>query len=295
MISRPRTLSCTFQKVWAPICWMACREAAPRRLFTTTPTFRIETSWLSISLQRPRLTLHHVSTRLPVCYTRIICLKVSCTHHSCFLNCLLDLRGEVSETPKVNGYGFVSSTPTPSMSQMENDPEMLTWGTIEDEPLLISSGVSSTGPSPFKLPPTPRRELIAQKLSEKASKSFRDSSSLRAKVFSSPSTSAVAKYHSAMRGDTPTPHFSAYPYETGSPTPYRKTPGSTFKSERMASPSPRARAAMLSPAAQSLLNRAKSSRSQGADHQLRSSYGSSGRAGSRLGSVTPSPLTSRPK
>ncbi|KAF9206008.1 DiGeorge syndrome critical region protein 14 [Podila verticillata] len=205
------------------------------------------------------------------------------------------LRGEVSETPKVNGYGFVSSTPTPSMSQMENDPEMMTWGTIEDEPLLISSGVSSTGPSPFKLPPTPRRELIAQKLSEKASKSFRDSSSLRAKVFSSPSTSALAKYHSAMGGDTPTPHFSAYPYETGSPTPYRKTPGSAFKSERMASPSPKARAAMLSPAAQSLLNRAKSSRSQGADHQLRSSYGSSGRSGSRLGSVTPSPLTSRPK
>ncbi|KAI9242216.1 MAG: nuclear protein DGCR14 [Podila humilis] len=205
------------------------------------------------------------------------------------------LRGEVSETPKVNGYGFVSSTPTPSMSQMENDPEMMTWGTIEDEPLLISSGVSSTGPSPFKLPPTPRRELIAQKLSEKASKSFRDSSSLRAKVFSSPSTSALAKYRSAMGGDTPTPHFSAYPYETGFPTPYRKTPGSAFKSERMASPSPRARAAMLSPAAQSLLNRAKSSRSQGADHQLRSSYGSSGRSGSRLGSVTPSPLTSRPK
>lgn len=211
------------------------------------------------------------------------------------LNYLLDMRGEVSDTPKVNGYGFVSSTPTPSMSQMENDPEMMTWGTIEDEPLLISSGVISTGPSPFKLPPTPRRELIAQKLSEKASKSFRDSSSLRAKVFSSPSTSALAKYHSAMGGDTPTPRFSAYPYETGSPAPYRKTPGSTSKSERMASPSPRVRAAMLSPAAQSLLNRAKSSRSQGADHQLRSSYGSSARAGSRQGSVTPSPLTSRPK
>ncbi|KAG0339344.1 DiGeorge syndrome critical region protein 14 [Podila horticola] len=205
------------------------------------------------------------------------------------------LRGEVSDTPKVNGYGFVSSTPTPSMSQMENDPEMMTWGTIEDEPLLISSGISSTGPSPFKLPPTPRRELIAQKLSEKASKSFRDSSSLRAKVFSSPTTSALAKYHNAMGGDTPTPRFSAYPYATGSPTPYRKTPGSTSKSERMASPSPRARAAMLSPAAQSLLNRAKGNRSRDADHQLRSSYGSSGRAGSSRGSVAPSPLTSRPK
>ncbi|KAG0031222.1 DiGeorge syndrome critical region protein 14 [Podila clonocystis] len=205
------------------------------------------------------------------------------------------LRGEISNTPKVNGYGFVSSTPTPSMSQMENDPEMMTWGTIEDEPLLISSGIASTGPSPFKLPPTPRRELIAQKLSEKASKSFRDSSSLRAKVFSSPSTSALAKYHGALGGDTPTPRFSAYPYATESPTPYRRTPGSTSKSERMPSPSPRARAAMLSPAAQSLLNRAKSSRSRDADHQLRSSYGNSGRAGSSRGSVTPSPLTSRPK
>ncbi|KAG0347615.1 hypothetical protein BG004_007376 [Podila humilis] len=205
----------------------------------------------------------------------------------------LDLKGQVSDTPRVNGYGFVSSTPTPSMSQMENDPEMMTWGTIEDEPLLISSGITST-PSPFKLPPTPRRELIAQKLAEKASKSFRDNSTLRAQVFSSPSASALSKYQSAISGgNTPTPRFE-YPYP--STTPLRKD--SRAKYDPMPSPSPRARASMLSPAAQSLLSRANSGRSRGADYQLRSSYGNNDRGGSstgRLGSVTPSPLTARRK
>ncbi|KAF9970438.1 DiGeorge syndrome critical region protein 14 [Actinomortierella ambigua] len=101
------------------------------------------------------------------------------------------LDGKDGETPSVNGYKFVSSTPSPAMSQLGDDPELLTWGTIEDEPLLISSGVSPSGASHFKLPPTPRRELIAQKLTEKASRTFREKTTLRAQVFSSPSTSST--------------------------------------------------------------------------------------------------------
>ncbi|KAI8601469.1 nuclear protein DGCR14 [Dissophora ornata] len=156
------------------------------------------------------------------------------------------MKGKNTDTPKVGGYSFVSSTPTPSMSQMGDDPDMMTWGTIEDEPLLISSGIGDSGPSPFQLPSTPRRELIAQKLSEKASKRYRENSSLRAKV-----------------------------------------------------PNPRARAEMLSPAAKSLLVRARNSNSRGADLQLRSSYGNASpsiddRAGNRQHApVTPSPLNRR--
>lgn len=208
---------------------------------------------------------------------------------------ILDMKGKnVTDTPKVAGFSFVSSTPSPSMSTMGDDPEMMTWGTIEDEPLLISSGVQSSGPSPFKLPPTPRRELIAQKLSEKASKSFRAGSSLRAKVFASPSASALAQYRESMGGTTPTPRFNS-PYGVASPAPYSKTPGGpSSQSTRLGSPNPRARAEMLSPAARSLLDKARSKR--GADQQLRSSYGNATPGSSstlRQGSVTPSPLTKR--
>lgn len=245
------------------------------------------------------------------------------------------MNGDSTNTPRVGGYSFVSSTPSPSMSQMGEDPDMMTWGTIEDEPLLISSGVGDSGkhfvtidiesynraklrlikdlfttcirishgtlgPSPFKLPPTPRRELIAQRLQEKASKRFRDNPSLKAKVFASPSMSALSEYRNALGGTTPTPRFNS-PY-TAVSSPARGNPGGSGShsgTSRMASPNPRARAEMLSPAARSLLDRARNSSSRGADHQLRSSYGNSspnvtGRSGGhRHASVTPSPLTRR--
>ncbi|CAO3569177.1 unnamed protein product [Mortierella alpina] len=204
------------------------------------------------------------------------------------------MKGQATDSPKVAGYGFVSSTPSPSMSQMGDDPEMMTWGTIEDEPLLISSGIDSSSPSPFKLPPTPRRELIAQKLSEKASKSFREGSSLRSKVFSTPSSSALALYQSAFGGTTPTPRFNS-PYSAVSPSTHKNGPdASGTRSGRMASPNPRAKAEMLSPAAKSLLSRARDSSDRRADRQLRSSYGRSGASGGegarQHAPVTPSPL-----
>lgn len=58
---------------------------------------------------------------------------------------IIATKGDLTGTPKVAGYSFVSSTPTPSMSQMGDDPDMMTWGTIEDEPLLISSGIGDSG------------------------------------------------------------------------------------------------------------------------------------------------------
>ncbi|KAI1310548.1 DiGeorge syndrome critical region protein 14 [Mortierella claussenii] len=203
------------------------------------------------------------------------------------------LKDDITGSPRVGGFGFVSSTPTPAMSQMGDDPDLMTWGAIEDEPLLIRSGVTDSVPSPFKLPPTPRRELIAQKLTEKATKRIKESSSLRAKVFTSPSMSALSQYHQSLGGSTPTPSFNS-PYNAVARTPLGRTPGSSklrSVANRMASPGPRTRAEMLSPAAQHLLDRARSSKSREADHQLRSSYGNnspasiSGGAGPRLGSA----------
>ncbi|KAF9433725.1 DiGeorge syndrome critical region protein 14 [Entomortierella beljakovae] len=196
-----------------------------------------------------------------------------------------------TDSPKVRGFSFVSSTPTPNMSQMGDDPELMTWGTIEDEPLLISSGIADSGPSPFKVPPTPRRELLAHKLTEKSSKRFRETSN----VFTSPSMSALSEYHKAIGGSTPTPHFNS-PYSAVAQSPLSRTPGSSrLKSGTGRNiSSPRVRAEMLSPAAKSLLNRAKVSRGGSSDEQLRQSYSSprveSGRS-HRHTSVTPSPLT----
>ncbi|KAG0259424.1 DiGeorge syndrome critical region protein 14 [Mortierella polycephala] len=166
------------------------------------------------------------------------------------------LKGNTRDSPKVAGYGFVSSTPSPSLSQMGDDPEMMTWGTIEDEPLLISSGIDAT-------------------------------------VFTTPSASALSVYHNALGGTTPTPRFNS-PYHAISSSPSR-TPTRTPVSRvtRMTSPNPRARAEMLSPAGKSLLLKARSN-SHSTDHQLRSSYGSSSgtdRSVHGATPVTPSPLT----
>ncbi|KAG0252024.1 hypothetical protein DFQ27_008320 [Actinomortierella ambigua] len=221
--------------------------------------------------------------------------------------------GKDDETPSVNGYKFVSSTPSPAMSQLEDDPDLLTWGTIEDEPLLISSGLATSGSSNFKLPPTPRRELIAQKLTEKASKSFRDRTTLRAQVFSSPSSSStpLAKYHQDHFGlpSTPTPSFNSPQGVTSSSTPFR-TPGlpaSKMSSARISSPNPRMRADVLSPAGRRLLEKASSRRGDGSSLSKMNSGrstvstsssskgGSFGSADPQLRSYYSSPLVKRPR
>jgi hypothetical protein len=42
----------------------------------------------------------------------------------------------VSETPTVGGYSFVTATPSPNPSQVDSS-ELMTWGMIEGTPLLI--------------------------------------------------------------------------------------------------------------------------------------------------------------
>ena len=66
-----------------------------------------------------------------------------------------------SDTPKVNGYGFVS-TPKPSTLGV---PKM-TWGTLSSDPITIEP----TKPSPFRLAEISEREKLALKLAEKAQK-----------------------------------------------------------------------------------------------------------------------------
>lgn len=53
------------------------------------------------------------------------------TNYFCFIG-----SSNVSETPTVGGYGFVSATPSPNPSQVDSS-ELMTWGMIEGTPLLI--------------------------------------------------------------------------------------------------------------------------------------------------------------
>jgi protein DGCR14 len=93
-----------------------------------------------------------------------------------------------SMTPRVRGYGFVSSMPTPrpdslaaGLSSEESKNELMTWGTIESTPIASRNSddfdVSkepdgSTGA--FRISDTPKREELAHKMATKAGKSIRD-------------------------------------------------------------------------------------------------------------------------
>jgi protein DGCR14 len=69
------------------------------------------------------------------------------------------------ETPRVNGYSFVDSAPSPSPASLGAPP--LTWGSV--------AAISDTkpAPSPFKIAATPKRELLHHKMVEKVAKGKR--------------------------------------------------------------------------------------------------------------------------
>lgn len=79
-----------------------------------------------------------------------------------------------ADTPRVNGYSFVRDAPSPSPSELGAPP--LTWGSIA----AISS--TDSAPMPFKLAPTPRRELLHHRMVDRVAKNKR---------VSNPSTSAA--------------------------------------------------------------------------------------------------------
>lgn len=69
-----------------------------------------------------------------------------------------------ANTPKVNGYSFIS-TPTPS----ELGAPKMTWGELSSTPVRLSGG-EAEAPSPFRLAEPTEREKLARKLAEKAQK-----------------------------------------------------------------------------------------------------------------------------
>ncbi|KAJ3107403.1 DiGeorge syndrome critical region protein 14 [Physocladia obscura] len=95
-------------------------------------------------------------------------------------------RNMAAETPGLfpNGVGssesaVITNTFVPSTPSLEPhadiDPEdLMTWGMIEGTPILVDSGAdhgggtASTGRAVFRMPETPRRDVLADKLAERA-------------------------------------------------------------------------------------------------------------------------------
>lgn len=98
------------------------------------------------------------------------------------------LRGD--QTPIIRGFKMVPSTPD-LRPNIDLDPsELVTWGMVDSTPLLMSG--STPG---FKMASTPRREIIGNKLSDKATKSLKARSGFKkpGERMRSPALVALAK------------------------------------------------------------------------------------------------------
>ncbi|ORY36989.1 hypothetical protein BCR33DRAFT_769927 [Rhizoclosmatium globosum] len=78
-----------------------------------------------------------------------------------------------STAPQVEGFTFVPSTPSLE-PHADIDPEdLMTWGMIEGTPMLVDSGADHSSTKGFRIPDTPRREVVADKLAEKAKRDMK--------------------------------------------------------------------------------------------------------------------------
>ncbi|KAH8148125.1 uncharacterized protein LAJ45_07889 [Morchella importuna] len=75
-----------------------------------------------------------------------------------------------ADTPRVNGYSFVKDAPSPSPSELGAPP--LTWGSIAAMTEGEGEGVGK-GVAPFKIAPTPRRELLHHRMVDRVAKNKR--------------------------------------------------------------------------------------------------------------------------
>ncbi|KAI8394290.1 nuclear protein DGCR14 [Radiomyces spectabilis] len=129
--------------------------------------------------------------------------------------------GEAGSTPGFRGYSLVEATPTITPGQMGTP--MMTWGSIEGTPMLIS-GSETPGPQ-FSMPKTSRREEIGMALSNKASKAYRKKINDKERaVRGTPRTGAglmsPAAQHLLRRSKTPYGFDAALRSSyVGSPTP----------------------------------------------------------------------------
>ncbi|KAJ3365892.1 DiGeorge syndrome critical region protein 14 [Kappamyces sp. JEL0680] len=77
-----------------------------------------------------------------------------------------------SDTPMIAGWKIIPDTPDLKPDEDIDPSELITWGMMESTPLLVDSGAPTGGPS-FSIAPTPKRDVLAKQLGEKASQSLK--------------------------------------------------------------------------------------------------------------------------
>ncbi|KAH6569047.1 hypothetical protein BASA60_008384 [Batrachochytrium salamandrivorans] len=86
--------------------------------------------------------------------------------------------GAPSDSPRVSGFGFVPATPTLLPNEDIDPSDLMTWGMIQGTPLLVDSGMDHSNGPAFKMPATPRREILSMRLSNNASKALKKRSDI---------------------------------------------------------------------------------------------------------------------
>ncbi|KAI9818468.1 MAG: hypothetical protein M1827_000527 [Pycnora praestabilis] len=115
-----------------------------------------------------------------------------------------------AETPRINGYSFVDSAPSPSPSELGAPP--LTWGTVEGSQLLLGSGDAT--PNPFNIKEQSKREDLHHRMVERVAKNNRKPSNGIGKAEKTP----VPKFMSSPRvGQNLTPAAQRLWTNVGSP------------------------------------------------------------------------------
>lgn len=190
-----------------------------------------------------------------------------------------------------NPYDFVPATPTLAPGVDVDPAELMTWGSIEGTPLLISGGGGETGGPRFSIAPTPKRDVIGHELSEKAAKSIRKRSEIAAGGGGGGGVSGGGRL--GGRITTPRDLSLRSPYN-----PYHSTPRGTSSSSSSLNASTLMRSRMLSPAAQSLLQKTSSIKVSSSSSSSSSSHPfgsfSSSSSFSKSGAFTPRDSISTP-
>ncbi|KAJ3075196.1 DiGeorge syndrome critical region protein 14 [Podochytrium sp. JEL0797] len=220
----------------------------------------------------PPKSITHSATRLPTSLPTTSLLRAASDAAADRLATQEVWRNMAAETPALFPHGidaisnshdkFVPSTPSLEPN-VDVDPEdLMTWGMIDGTPILVDSGVNHA--KGFRIPDTPRREIVADRLAEKARRDIK----MRVDGKSSASAGSLSSSSGVFRK----------PVDP--------------KLSRLASPYT---GRMLSPAAQRILGGSKAGglfgdkKGGSVDAQLRASYSPSSRGGvSRSATQTPS-------
>ncbi|CAE7185971.1 unnamed protein product [Rhizoctonia solani] len=150
------------------------------------------------------------------------------------------------ETPKVAGHSFVSETASPSPSQLGpvGLKQLMTWGTLQGTPRVISSDGDDAPiadpQTPFRIAEPSRRDQLSHRLANKASKSLAQRAALlsphptRAPTTPSSQLGPIRTKHS--RGNMPPPMMTPRRSEISLSPAARKllsrTGGSTTSAQR---------------------------------------------------------------